>query len=261
MDELTDVNRARRLELDYMQTEQALDRHGIRNTIVVFGSTRTPEPEIARRKEAAARTALAGEPESPGLRRRVRIAERLVAKSHYYNVAREFGRLVGRADSRVVIMTGGGPGIMEAANRGAHDVGAKSVGLNITLPHEQAPNPYISPELCFSFHYFAMRKLHFMLRARALVAFPGGYGTLDELFETLTLMQASRLDPVPVMLVGEAFWRRLIDFDFMLEEGVIDERDLQLFRFAETAPEIWDSIRNWYRERGAPLDATVFPRR
>jgi uncharacterized protein (TIGR00730 family) len=261
----TDEARAERLQLDYLGPERVLDRHDIQHTIVVFGSTRTPEPEVARRKEAAARVALAGEPGNAALQRRVRIAERLVAKSHYYDIAREFGRLVGRnggpADSRVVIMTGGGPGIMEAANRGAHDVGAKSVGLNITLPHEQVPNPYISPELCFSFHYFAMRKLHFMLRARALVAFPGGYGTLDELFETLTLMQSARLDRVPVVLVGEAFWRKMIDFDFMVEEGVIDESDLKLFWFAETAQETWDGILRWYRERGTPLDATVFPRR
>jgi uncharacterized protein (TIGR00730 family) len=266
MNDVTDKGRAERLEIDYLGPERALERHCIRHTIVVFGSTRTPEPKAAHRKEALARAVLAADPGNPALQRRVRIAERLVAKSHYYDIAREFGRLVGRAGggpmkSDVVIMTGGGPGIMEAANRGAHDVGAKSVGLNITLPHEQVPNPYISPELCFSFHYFAMRKLHFMLRARALVAFPGGYGTLDELFETLTLMQAARLDHVPVVLVGEAFWRKMIDFNFMVEEGVIDEPDLDLFWFAETARETWDGILGWYRERGTPLDATVFPRR
>ena len=159
---------------------------------------------------------------------------------HYYEVAREFARLVSSANRgarkhHTVIMTGGGPGMMEAANRGAFDVGAKSVGLNITLPHEQFPNPYITPELCFSFHYFALRKLHFLLRAKALVAFPGGYGTFDELFEVLTLVQTRKIKPIPIVLVGEAYWRRAVDFDFLLDEGVIDSEDLDLFWFAETA--------------------------
>jgi len=150
-------------------------------------------------------------------------------------------------------MTGGGPGVMEAANRGAHDVGAPSVGLNISLPREQFPNPYMSPELCFRFHYFAMRKLHFLLRARALVAFPGGYGTMDEVFETLTLVQSRTIPPVPVVLVGEKYWRRAIDFDFLVDEGVIEREDRELFWFAETAEDIWRSILAWHEQRGTPL--------
>ena len=169
--------------------------------------------------------------------------------------------LVGTADHsarehHAAIMTGGGPGMMEAANRGAFDVGAKSLGLNINLPHEQYPNPYVTPELCFSFHYFALRKLHFLLRAKALVAFPGGYGTLDELFEVLTLIQTRKIKPIPVVLVGEAYWRRAVDIDFLVDEGVIASEDRELFWFAETAQEIWDGILQWYDASGEPLRAT-----
>ena len=150
-------------------------------------------------------------------------------------------------------MTGGGPGLMEAANRGAFDVGAKSVGLNIELPHEQFPNPYVTPDLCFRFHYFALRKLHLLLRAKALVAFPGGYGTFDELFEVLTLVQTRKIKPIPVILVGEPFWRRAVDFDFLVKEGVIDPEDRELFWFAETAQDIWNGILDWYKAAGEPL--------
>ena len=193
-----------------------------------------------------------------GRQRRLAIAERVLAKSHYYEVAREFGRLVGRAgergtQARMVVVTGGGPGVMEAANRGAYDVGAKSVGLNITLPHEQYPNPYVTPGLCFQFHYFALRKLHFLLRARALVAFPGGFGTFDELFETLTLVQTRKIKPVPVILVGEDYWRQAVDLEFLVAEGVIDPEDRELLWFAETAQEIWDGILHWYQLAGEPL--------
>jgi uncharacterized protein (TIGR00730 family) len=191
------------------------------------------------------------------LKRRLAIAERIHAKSHYYEVAREFGRLVGSANHgarkhHTAIVTGGGPGMMEAANRGSFDVGAKSVGLNISLPHEQYPNPYVTPELCFSFHYFALRKLHFLLRAKALVAFPGGYGTFDELFEVLTLIQTRKIKPIPVVLVGEAYWRRAVDIDFMVDEGVIDSEDRELFWFAETAQQIWDGILQWHDASGEP---------
>jgi hypothetical protein len=142
---------------------------------------------------------------------------------------------------------------MEAANRGAHDVGAPSVGLNILLPHEQFPNPYVTPELCFQFRYFALRKMHFLMRARALVAFPGGYGTFDELFETLCLIQTRKIDPLPVVLVGEEFWRQAVNVDFLADEGVIDPRDKDLFRFAETAEEAWQAIVDWYRDAGREL--------
>jgi uncharacterized protein (TIGR00730 family) len=154
-----------------------------------------------------------------------------------------------------VVVTGGGPGMMEAANRGAHDAGGKTVGLNITLPHEQFPNPYVTPELCFQFHYFALRKMHFMLRARALVAFPGGFGTFDELFETLTLIQTRKIKPVPVVLVGEAYWRKAFDVDFLMEEGVIDAEDRDLFWFAESAEDIWKGLLLWYRRNGDNLIA------
>ena len=159
----------------------------------------------------------------------------------------------GPQDSRLVIMSGGGPGIMEAANRGAHEAGAMTVGLNISLPHEQYPNPYITPELCFRFHYFALRKMHFVKRAKALVAFPGGFGTFDELFETLTLVQTRKIDPLPVVLVGEAYWRKVFDSDFLVDEGVIDIEDRDLFWFAETADDIWEGLLCWYERKGESL--------
>jgi uncharacterized protein (TIGR00730 family) len=254
--------RGPRLQLEYLKPEIILSEEGIDHTIVVFGSTRIPEPAAARRQLQALRTAQAAGPGDVELARQVAVAERILAKSHYYDVAREFGRLVGdagwRADKpRVVVMTGGGPGIMEAVNRGAFDAGAKSVGLNIDLPHEQYPNPYISPELCFRFHYFALRKLHLLLRAKALIAFPGGYGTIDELFEILTLIQTRKIKPIPVVLVGESYWRRAVDIDFLADEGVIDQEDRELFWFAETAQEIWSGIVDWYEACGEPLCATT----
>lgn len=253
-----DDTRGLRLQVDYLKPELLLREHGIEHTIVVFGGTRISEAVAAADTAAARQAAAAAAPDDADLAHAQRIAERLYAKSGYYEVAREFGRLVGLSgggpqDCRLVVMTGGGPGIMEAANRGAFDVGAKSVGLNINLPREQYPNPYISPELCFRFHYFALRKLHFLQRARALVAFPGGYGTFDELFETLTLVQTRKIHPVPVVLVGEEFWRRAVDFDFLVEEGVIDPEDRELFWYAETAQEIWDGIQRWHEANGGGL--------
>lgn len=250
--------RGLRLQLDYFKAQRLLEQHDIRHTIVVFGGTRIPEPTAARRRLASLRERLSAEPGDPALRRSVRIAERVEAKSHYYEVAREFGCLVGLAgeqavDGRIVVVTGGGPGIMEAANRGAHDVGARSVGLNIKLPHEQYPNPYVTPDLCFRFHYFALRKLHFLLRARGLVVFPGGYGTLDELFETLTLVQTRKIRPVPVVLVGRDYWRRVFDVDFLVDEGVIEDEDRELFWYAENAQEIFQGIVRWHELNGAPL--------
>ena len=247
-----------RLQIDYLKAELLLEEHQIHQTIVVFGGTRIGEPKAASRRVDALRASLAADPTNMDLARRLAIAERIHAKSRYYEVAREFGRLVGRANHgarkhHTVIMTGGGPGMMEAANRGSFDVGVKSVGLNITLPHEQFPNPYVAPELCFSFHYFALRKLHFLLRAKALVAFPGGYGTFDELFEVLTLVQTRKIKPIPVVLVGEAYWRRAIDFDFLVDEGVIDPEDRELFWFAETAEDIWSGILDWHDAGGEPL--------
>jgi uncharacterized protein (TIGR00730 family) len=249
-----------RLQVDYMKPEYVLEQHGINHTIVVFGSTRITEPATARSRVELLRATLANDPDNEELQRHLKIAERIEAKSHYYDVSREFGALVGNAghgpeDCRVVVMTGGGPGMMEAANRGSHDTATKSIGLNIDLPHEQYPNPYVTPGLCFRFHYFALRKLHFLLRARALVAFPGGYGTFDELFETLTLVQTRKIKPVPIVLVGEAYWRRAFDVDFLVEEGTIDAEDRELFWYAETAEEIWEGILHWHEVNGEPLYA------
>jgi uncharacterized protein (TIGR00730 family) len=255
----SDKARGLRLQLDYLKPQLLLDQHDIHQTIVVFGGTRIQEPAAATRKVAELRTALAADQTNSELAGRLQIAQRQLAKSHYYDVAREFGRLVSQNGkgphnaSTLVVVTGGGPGIMEAANRGAFDIGAKTIGLNIHLPHEQYPNPYITPDLCFRFHYFAIRKLHFLMRAKALVAFPGGYGTLDELFETLALVQTRTIKPVPVVLVGEGYWRQAFNVDFLVEEGVIDAEDRELFWFAETAQDIWDGIVRWYEDAGAPL--------
>jgi uncharacterized protein (TIGR00730 family) len=254
--------RGPRLEIEYLKADTILAEQHIDHTIVVFGSTRISEPAAARRNVEALRGAVRADPDNGELLVRLATAERVLAKSHYYDVAREFGRLVGNAGSnerrpRVVVMTGGGPGLMEAANRGAFDVGAKSVGLNIELPHEQYPNPYVTPDLCFRFHYFALRKLHLLLRAKALIAFPGGYGTFDELFEVLTLIQTRKIKPIPVVLVGEHFWRRAVNVDYLVEEGVIDIEDRELFWFAETAQEIWDGILRWYEAAGEPLGEAI----
>lgn len=254
-----DEARGVRLQLEYLKPETLLAEHAIRDTVVVYGSTRIAEPAAARRSVEALRQARESDPGNAILNCKLAVAERILAKSRYYEIAREFGRLVGSSldddggPSKLVIMTGGGPGMMEAANRGAFEAGAKSVGLNINLPHEQYPNPYITPDLCFRFHYFALRKMHFLLRAKALVAFPGGFGTMDELFEVLTLVQTRKIKPVPIVLVGEEYWRRAVDFGFLADEGVIDAEDRELFWFAETADEIWSSILDWYDACGAPL--------
>ena len=250
-----DGMRGVRLQIDYLKPELLLEEHRVQHTIVVFGSTRICEPQAARRKVEALAAELAADSGNKDLARRLAVARRILEKSHYYEIAREFARLVSVANGsggepHNVIMTGGGPGIMEAANRGAFDAGVKSAGLNISLPHEQYPNPYVTPGLCFSFHYFAMRKLHFLMRAKALVAFPGGFGTLDELFEVLTLVQTRKIKPIPVVLAGESYWRRAVDFDFLADEGVIDEEDRELFFFAETAQEIWDGIQSWHGAGG-----------
>ena len=253
-----DDARGVRLQLDYLKPDRLLKQHGVRHTIVVFGSTRIVEPMVAQKKVERLREALLSQPDNTELQRRLFVAERILAKCRYYDVARQFSTLVANAgkgptDSRLVVMTGGGPGMMEAANRGASDAGGKTVGLNITLPHEQYPNPYVTPELCFQFHYFSLRKMHFVLRARALVAFPGGFGTFDELFETLTLIQTRKIKPIPVVLVGESFWRKAFDVDFLVEEGVIDMEDRDLFWFAETAEDIWTGLQDWYQRNGENL--------
>ena len=242
-----DELRSVRLGLELLKPELIQTDEGIGSTIVVFGSARLKEPEAAQQELQRAEAEAARAPHDQVRQRQVMIAKRQLELSKFYDIAREFGRLVsstcqigGHCD--YVIMTGGGPGIMEAANRGAADVKAKSIGLNITLPHEQQPNPYITPQLSFQFRYFAIRKMHFMLRAKALVAFPGGFGTLDELFETLTLLQTGKTDRVVVVLVGREFWDRLINWPFLVECGLISPHDLELFHYAETAQEAWDLI-------------------
>jgi uncharacterized protein (TIGR00730 family) len=255
-----DELRPTRLQLEFLKPELILAEQGICSTIVVLGATRIIETAAALHKVERARKALEQHPQIPELEHRLAVAERILAKSHYYDVARELGRIVGKAgqgpgDCRLAIVTGGGPGLMEAANRGAYDVGAKSVGLNISLPQEQYPNPYITPELCFQFRYFGLRKMHFHLRAKAVVAFPGGYGTLDELFETLCLIQTRKIKPVPVILVGGQYWRRVFDIEFLASEGTIDPEDAELFDFAETAEEIWQIICDWYKQNGESLFA------
>ena len=240
-----------RLQLELLKPELELLARGIESTIVTFGSARIMEPAQARaRREAADALSLAS-PDDPTLAVAARIAANLERLSRNYDEARRFANLVStprRADGqqRYVIVTGGGPGIMEAANRGAADVGAISIGHNIVLPHEQAPNPWITPELCFQFHYFALRKMHLTTRAKALVVFPGGFGTFDELFEILCLIQTGKSRPMPVLLFDRAYWSRVVSFPALVEEGVIDGRDLALFDFVETAEEAWSRIETHY---------------
>jgi uncharacterized protein (TIGR00730 family) len=244
--------RAARLALEYEKAELALAEHRVDSTIVLYGSSRLMEPAAAAREVERWRTAAAAAPGDAEVAHRLRVAERMREKSVYYDVAREFARLASldclMTDScDFVIATGGGPGIMEAGNRGAFDAKRRSVGLNINLPTEQFPNPYITPELCLQFHYFGLRKMHFLKRARALVAFPGGYGTLDELTETLCLVQTRKITPIPIVLVGEAFWRRALDVEFLADEGMIAPEDWEIISYAETAPEIWRIIQDFHR--------------
>ena len=246
-----DEQRAVRLQLELQRAETILAEAGIIGTIVVFGGTRVVERPEAERRLAEAEAKAVAAPGDDAPRRAVEVARRVLAKSRYYDEAREFGRIVSSTCQRdghrdFVVVTGGGPGVMEAANRGAFDVGAKSLGFNIVLPHEQVPNPYITPGLCIHFHYFALRKMHFLMRARALVAFPGGFGTLDELFETLTLIQTGKMEPVPIVLFGREFWEKAIDLPYLVEEGTIEARDLDLVSYAETATEAWETIARYH---------------
>ncbi len=242
-----------RLQLELLKPELIQDEQGVRSTVVAFGGTRIVERPNAEALLEAAKAELATDQDDADKQRAVRIAENVLKKAHYYDEAREFGRIVSgtcQVDNQCdyVISTGGGPGIMEAANRGAFDVGAKSIGLNITLPFEQEPNSYITPELCFEFKYFAIRKMHFLMRAKAMVAFPGGFGTMDELFETLTLIQTKRMEPIPVILFGKDYWGRLVNWDLFVEEGTISPKDLELISYAETAQECWQLIRDFYKD-------------
>ena len=222
-----------RLQLELLKPELLLSEHGIQSTVVIFGGARIPAPGETP----------TGKPK--------RVTQKLKAKSRYYREARKFAKLVSETSIAhngrdYVVVSGGGPGIMEAANRGAHDAGAASIGMNIVLPEEQAPNEYVSPELSFQFHYFGIRKMHFLLRARAVACFPGGFGTLDEMFECLTLIQTGREDPMPFVLFGKAFRKRIINFEALAEEGTISRSDLKLFSFVEKAEDGWEIIRRHY---------------
>lgn len=250
---LRDELRAVRLQLELMKPELIMQEAGVEATVVIFGGSRIPDRETAGRRLREAELTAEQEPSSPLAARRVTCARNVLAKTSYYDEARKLARLISE-DCRqeggcgFVVATGGGPGIMEAANRGAQEAGGKSIGLNIVLPHEQAPNSFISPDLCFQFHYFALRKMHFLMRARALVVFPGGFGTMDELFETLTLIQTKKIKPLPVLLFGKEFWDKAIQFEFLLEEGVVSSEDLQIFRYIETAEDAWHYIREFYND-------------
>jgi len=254
-----------RLQLELLKPEMILAEQNVESTIVVFGGTAVVEREEAVRRLAVARAAAEQAPHDPGLQRVVARAERVVAKAHYYDMAREFARIVssacqGEHRCNYVIATGGGPGLMEAANRGAYDVNCKSIGFNITLPAEQIPNPYITPELCFQFRYFALRKMHFLMRAKALVVFPGGFGTLDELFEVLTLRQTGRMQEIPVILFGREYWEKAINWQFFADEGVIADHHLNLIQYAETPQEAWEIIKNFraglHEPNGAPANCS-----
>ena len=234
-----------RFQLELLKPELALTAAGVHSTVVVYGGARFVAPEIAQEQLAAA--------QASGDTQALALAERAVRTSRYYQGSRDFARIVATyslrqpQEEKLFICTGGGPGVMEAANRGAADVDVPSVGLNIALPHEQSANPYVTPELTFKFHYFALRKMHFLMRARALVAFPGGFGTLDELFEVLTLVQTRKARPVPIVLFGRDYWSRLLNLDMLVDEGAIAPEDLALYEVVDTPEEAWEVIRAFYR--------------
>ncbi len=245
-----------RMQLELLKPEIFFAEQGINSTIVVFGGTQIVEKHRAELRLKRAKEAHEAFPQNASLAREVEIAKRILDKSHFYDKAREFASIVagdakGGENHRYVIVTGGGPGIMEAANRGAYDAGAQSIGLNITLPSEQRPNPYITPGLCFQFHYFALRKMHFLLRARALVIFPGGFGTIDELFDGLTLRQTHRMQEIPIILFGREYWDQVINFRFLADEGSIDDKHLELVRYTDSPREAWDLIRQFHEQGDA----------
>jgi uncharacterized protein (TIGR00730 family) len=242
-----DEMRGVRLQLEFEKPDLFQRLQQIESTLVVFGGSRIVEESKARVLVEKAEADFRDQPADPAIQARLATTRRHLANAKYYHEARELARLASTTcmvsgQCHFVVTTGGGPGIMEAANRGAHEAGAKSIGLNIVLPVEQEPNPYITPELCFQFHYFALRKMHFLLRAKALVCFPGGFGTMDELFNALTLIQTRKIAPIPVLLVGHDYWKKALDFEFLADEGLVAAEDLQLFRMVDSAQEAWDHI-------------------
>lgn len=249
----SDIARPMRLQLEYLKVQSVLQEKNINKTIVVFGGTRVTQQSRATIRYQKAEQALQEDPDNQSLQYELNVAKQVLKKVKYYEEAQLFAKLVAQyskneAKTPVHVMTGGGPGVMEAANRGAFEEGQDSIGLNIDLPFEQFPNPYITPELCFSFRYFALRKLHFMHRAKALVAFPGGFGTFDELFEALTVIQTKTIKPIPIVLVGKNYWNNAVNFKFLAEEGVISKTDLDLFTIVDTAEDAWNYILNWYHQ-------------
>ncbi|MBW2450160.1 MAG: TIGR00730 family Rossman fold protein [Deltaproteobacteria bacterium] len=241
---LQDELRPVRLQLELLKPELILQEQHIESTVVIYGSARITDPETAETRLVSAQAEYNRSKDDPLAAKKVESARRILEKSRFYDEARKLGHLISSntGKDQLVVVTGGGPGIMEAANRGAHEAGMPSIGMNIVLPHEQAPNPYITPDLNFQFHYFAVRKMHLLMRAKSLVAFPGGFGTLDELFETLTLIQTQKVQTIPVLLFGQAFWERIINFDALVEEGTIASKDLKLFEYVETAEDAWEKI-------------------
>jgi hypothetical protein len=241
---LRDELRPVRLQLELLKPELILQENHIESTVVIFGSARIPDPATAEARLVSAEAEYRKHKNDDILKQKVDIARRALANSKYYDEARKLGALISSntGKDKMVVITGGGPGIMEAANRGAHEAGIPSIGMNIVLPFEQTPNPYVTPELSFQFHYFAIRKMHLLMRARALVVFPGGFGTLDEFFETMTLIQTKKVQPIPILLFGRKFWERVINFDALVEEGTISPHDLDLFQYVETAEEAWEII-------------------
>jgi hypothetical protein len=257
---LRDELRPVRLQLELLKPEMLLKEQNIRSTIAVFGSARITDRQTAQRELDQAEAAARANPGNADLAYQVGIARRRLDNTRYYDEARRLAQIASSCSSMpgpcdFVILTGGGPGIMEAANRGAADVDAKSIGLNIVLPIEQFPNDYVTPELSFRFHYFALRKMHFLSRAKALVVFPGGYGTLDELFEAATLMQTGKIERIPFLLFGKEYWERVINFDTMVSEGMILPADKDIFEFVETAEEAWHHISRFWRIPGTGVPA------
>lgn len=241
-----------RLQLELLRPEIILNDYGIEATIVFFGSARVPiDPEVAKHKLRELESKAADAPDDEALAKKVRIAKNQHMISKYTLEASKLARIVSTAhktnkNCNFYVVTGGGPGFMEAANRGAYDVNSRSIALNIILPHEQIPNKFVTPELTFQFHYFAIRKMHFFIRARAMIYFPGGFGTLDELLDALTLMQTGKMDHIPILLFGEEYWRKIINFEELVEQGMINESDLDLFQYVETADQAWQCILDFY---------------
>lgn len=245
---LSEEMRGVRLMLELNKPDSILKQHDVVHTVAIYGSARLESAEAVARGVQQLDRDRAANPQDPTLAARAKQLELKRRQVRYYEEARRFAALVTSRSQcedcpKLTIVTGGGPGIMEAGNLGAHEAGGESIGMNIVLPHEQFPNPFVSPQFCFQFHYFAIRKMHFLLRARALVVFPGGWGTLDELFESLTLVQTKKIAPLPILIFGREFWEGMLNFDYMVEQGVISEEDLQLFSYVETAEEAWDIIK------------------